>query len=500
MRRRRDPRRPPAEPDQPPGDPAEGGGLVEQAPPGWRMRLRTRMMLAFSVISLTVVVLSALATWFLATGYMTSQRERSAVRQASINAELVDTTLRQEPELYDRLMTNLFATSDTAVLVILDGSWRSWGGLSPDDLDGEFRREVEAGHPVLQRTRLDDRPVLLVSQPMPEVSGSYVEAFQLDELDRTMRFLSVTLVATAVAGALVGALFGLRATRTALRPLAELNAAARAIARGESEIRLPATRDADLAALAAAFAETATKLRQRVERDARFASNVSHELRSPLTTMVNACAVLVRRRAEMPASAQAALDLLADELGRFERLVRDLLEISREDQADDGIWEPVDLVELARHALPGVDIEVAGRNGAAAGRGGAPGRSLPPGPFAVCGDRRRLERVIANLRENAEQHGGGLVRFALIPPASDGWVRIEVDDAGPGIEDADKERVFERFARGSTTARAGGGAGLGLALAADHIRRHRGRIWVEDRPGGGARFVIELPAAGDRPG
>jgi two-component system, OmpR family, sensor histidine kinase MtrB len=107
---------------------------------------------------------------------------------------------------------------------------------------------------------------------------------------------------------------------------------------------------------------------------------------------------------------------------------------------------------------------------------------------------------VANLVENAEHHGGGLVRLGVRHCAvnRDGQARIEIDDAGPGYA---REHVFERFARGATARRdtTSSGAGLGLTLVTQHIHRHGGRVWVEDRPGGGARFVIELPAAGISP-
>lgn len=100
---------------------------------------------------------------------------------------------------------------------------------------------------------------------------------------------------------------------------------------------------------------------------------------------------------------------------------------------------------------------------------------------------------MVNLLDNATHHGKGLVRLGVL--SADGKARIEVDDAGAGVPEADCEHVFERFARGSPADRGTNdrGVGLGLALVAQHVRDHDGRAWVEERPGGGARFVIELP-------
>jgi signal transduction histidine kinase len=104
--------------------------------------------------------------------------------------------------------------------------------------------------------------------------------------------------------------------------------------------------------------------------------------------------------------------------------------------------------------------------------------------------------VVNNLLDNAEHHAGGPVRVAVI--ARDGHARLEVDDAGPGVPLELRDRVFDRFDRGDRAGSRGAdtGSGLGLALVAQHVQRHGGSAWVEDRPGGGARFVVEIPEAG----
>jgi two-component system sensor histidine kinase MtrB len=310
-----------------------------------------------------------------------------------------------------------------------------------------------------------------------------VELFQLVQLDRTFRFLSGLLIAGTVLSGLIGVGLGSWASRRALRPLTELTAAASRIAGGDLKARLPDQADPDLGPLANTFNSTADALEQRVLRDARFAGDVSHELRSPLTTMVNAAAVLRRRQAELPGTAGKALSLLTSEVDRFARMVVDLMEISRADQdADREDFEPLDVGALVRGAASlrlGADVEIVAE---------------PPSPL-VLGDRRRLDRVIGNLIENAEHHAGGAVRLAVLHHR--GNVRLEVDDAGPGVPSDMRTQVFERFTRGTRAGSRGAdtGSGLGLALVAEHVRRHHGRVWVEDRPGGGARFIVELPEA-----
>jgi signal transduction histidine kinase len=331
-------------------------------------------------------------------------------------------------------------------------------------------------------------PVLAVALPLTAEEAVFVELFPLLELDGTLRFLGVVLVAGTATSMLIAVALGLWTGRRALRPLNELTTAAERVAGGDLGARLPVDDDPDLAPLAATFNATAEALEQRVRRDARFAGDVSHELRSPLTTMANAAAVLRRRRGELSGTAGRALDLLTVEVDRFQRMVVDLLEITRDDQRADAVpLETVDLAGLVRNVL-------------AARPGVAPPLEEGPGEHRVRGDRRRLDRVVANLLDNADCYGGGAVRVAVLHRP--GGVRLEVDDAGPGVPDEHKERVFERFARGVRAGRRGddSGSGLGLALVAQHVARHDGAVRVEDRPGGGARFVVQLPAveaAGD---
>lgn len=446
-----------------------------------RFPLRTKVMAWFTLVSLAVAGLLALATWNLSTGFMLDQRQRSAVRQATGNARLVEAALERDSDGLAELLTGLGSEIESAVLLVDDGTWTSGGNMvDPTRLPKAFLDTVRAGHAARQRTMLDGVPVLAVGLPLRGQSATYVEVSPMRETDRTFRFLSWTLLAGTLIAGVAGALLGRWATIHSLRPLRELTSAAADVARGELGVRVPATRDPDLIPLAAAFNDTAERLQRRVIRDARFAGDVSHELRSPLTTMLNAMAVLHRRRAELPPGAHQAVELLDTDLRRFRRMVDDLLEISR-DEADTDLstYELIDLAALAHatmshHGASPDLLDVAAR------------------PW-VLADRRRLERVIANLLDNAERHGKGLVRVGV--RVADGQARIEVDDAGPGVPGDERERIFERFARGSPADRdtTDHGAGLGLALVARHVRRHAGRAWVTDRPGGGARFVVELP-------
>ncbi len=223
----------------------------------------------------------------------------------------------------------------------------------------------------------------------------------------------------------------------------------------------------------------ADTLATRIQRDAQFAADVSHELRSPLTTMTASASVLESRRAELPSVAREAVDLLVVDIARFAELLEDLLDLARDHEPLDPASQPlVDLADLATLELDGRQ-ELLVRSG----------------DTRVRADGRRLSRVIANLVQNADAHGGGVARVAVEQHGD--AVRLSVSDAGPGVPLEDREAVFDRFSRGmSTPSRASsGGTGLGLALVRDHVLAHGGACWYEDADSGGACFVVEIPGA-----
>ncbi len=444
-----------------------------------RLSLRWRVAIAFGLGSLMITGVLAVLTWNLASGYMVRQREAGAVAQSQVNVRLVEGALRSDPTGLKDLLRGLATDSGTTVLLQQPGGWLTSGRqIDPMRLPHPLLDLASHGMPAHQRLVVDGDPVLAVAWPVGTVV--YVQLFPLTSLDQAFRFLSAVLTIGVLAAALLGVVLGHWASRRALRPLTELTAAASRVAAGDLAARLSERPDPDLMALARTFNATADALERRVRQDARFAADVSHELRSPLTTMANAAAVLARRRDELTGTAARALDLLLSEVARFQRMVVDLMDISRDRLVDREDDELVDLGELvcnvaavAPTPTPAPDVS-------------------EPAPL-VQGDRRRLDRVVANLVENAERYGGGPIRIAVL--RREDQARIEVDDAGPGVPEEHRRQVFERFSRGGLAGSRGGdgGSGLGLALVAQHVERHGGRVWVEDRPGGGARFVVEVP-------
>jgi two-component system sensor histidine kinase MtrB len=446
--------------------------------------LRTRVTLGFALGALVLSATLAVLTYQLARTYLLRQRERSATQLTYANARLVRDALRTPEPNVPMLLQSLHVPGSAEPLLFRDGTWYTApSSVRSDDVPQMLRETVVAGEAARQRFRLEGETGLAVAVPLPSVGASFVEVFPLVELRRTLVVLRNSLTTGAIVTTLAGATGGLWASRRILAPVRAVSEAAAAVAAGQLDVRLAEMRDSDLARMATSFNRMTDALQQRMARDVRFASDVSHELRSPLMTLTTALEVVRSGAGSMPERSRTALDLLAAELERFQRLVEDLLEISRLDAGvADLVFEDVHLGELVLRAVDAwgvVDVPVRLDGDAA--------------DTTVKADKRRLERVFANLVDNARRHGGGVVSLSVTRNGSS--ARVSIDDAGPGVDPEERERIFERFARGRAAGRrgTGEGTGLGLALVREHVALHGGRVWVEEREAGGARFVVELP-------
>jgi two-component system sensor histidine kinase MtrB len=470
-------------------------GFLRRSPPG-TVGLRRRILLIFTLGSLALSAFLAITTYGLVRSNLAAQRDSASLQAAYTHAQVVQSALRSEPETSEPAIEQLQALGVQRPVIRYNEGWSTGiGRFGPDAIPELLADRVneEAVHSRMI-TDVGGETVLVIGIPLPEL-GAYFEFFDLDEDERTLRNVALSLLLAGAITTALGVLLGVFAARRAVRPVSDAAQAAKAIAGGHLGTRLPPTNDPDLGVLASSFNDMASALQLRIERDARFASDVSHELRSPLMTLSASVEVLEARRDELPERAQSALDLLVSDVSRFQGLVEDLLEISRFDAGAIRLHlEDLHVVQFVRHAVTASaapDTPVAATERAE--------RAI------IRGDRRRLARVIANLIDNARAYGGGelgvTITDANLPDEPLSHVQIGVEDHGPGVPVEERALIFERFARGVTAGRRSGteGAGLGLALVDEHVRIHGGRVWVEDRLDGapGARFVIELLAYED---
>ncbi|CAN5400016.1 HAMP domain-containing sensor histidine kinase [soil metagenome] len=480
-------------------DPAVG---QKQARPVWRrvtaprLGLRARITLAFTLSAALLSTLLAGTTWALTRENIVNQRESSATRQAFRNASVISGQLGRGGEVDDSQLRDVTNNPDSdspssALLRDRTGRWTLQStAFNEDALPPAMLALVEKGQPARMRIDIDGTPELVIGIPLTDVDGLYFEFVSLSDTQSALESLSASLFGATLVTALAGAALGWWASRRTLRPLADVSVAAEAIAGGRLDTRLGAIDDPDLGILVTSFNHMAQVLEERMDREGRFASDVSHELRSPLMTLSASIEVLASRREEMPdASAQAAVDLMVADVARFKQLVEDLLEISRFDagaaRLDLSEIRPGELVSQSVAWSPNPDLPIE-LDSELAG-------------VLIRADKRRLVRVIANLLDNARKYGGGATRIEL--RRLEAGVQIAVEDNGPGVPLEERELVFDRFSRGAGSNRRAGseGVGLGLSLVTEHVALHKGRVWVEDRADGesGARFVVELPVAWD---
>lgn len=442
--------------------------------------LRARITAVFAAGALALSASLAFATYELTRSNLLDERERAAVRAAYLDASFVRTGLGGEDPDIVAALQNLDTGEVRRPLVRRDGQWfaRTADNGLTGAIPGALQRLVDDGTPAVQRVPLRDSSALVVGVPLTSVGASYYEISPLMELERTLSVLWRALTAVAFVTTIAGAFVGWWASRRVLRPLASVAAAAGTIASGDFTARVARDTDPDLDKLAVSFNRMVDEVSARSEADRRFAADVSHELRSPLQTLSAATTVLARRRESLDDRTAAAVDLLTDEVTRFESLVTDLLELAKSDRPAER--RPTDVVALTRGLLTS--------------------RRLPDRLMEVSGeaqvldvDPRRFEQILANLIDNATRHGGGLVRVGL--RVADDELELEVDDEGAGVPVDERELIFDRFARGRASSMRGGseGTGLGLALVGQHVLAHRGTVEVLDRPGGGARFRVVIP-------
>jgi signal transduction histidine kinase len=457
-------------------------------------RLPTRWRLAGGSAALTFVILCGFAT---IVGLLTTHQIRIQFEDAvSTTADSLAQHVVEHRDVRFDVQTgepscgrlrDLASGENAKLQVIYESGDKlcAYGGRRPLSprfaLDKAFPNEQHG-------FRVEARPVPV--NPLGQAVILY--ARPLSAIDATAAKVRFFLLLGVVGGTGLALLAGLMVARRAMAPISALTASAREVQRTRDPSRHMPQLEADdevaelartltgmLEALDAARAETEAAL----SRQREFVADASHELRTPLTSVL------------------ANLELLADQLAgderdaarsalrssrRMRRLVADLLLLARADRTPptrDLPHRPTDLAQVL--------LEVAAELEPVAGEHEL---SIRAGEQAiVIGSRDDLHRLALNLIENALRHTPPGTRVSAALAHEGGDVLLIVEDDGPGIAPALRERLFERFVRGRGDA--GGGSGLGLSIVRAVVESHSGTVTLEDPPGGGTRFVVRLPVA-----
>jgi len=345
-------------------------------------------------------------------------------------------------------------SSGTLALVVQpDGTFLGERGPAlaglPDDAGIAAAR---AGGTDIRLATVEHTPVRIWSAPATRDNVTYVVQVVQDRTaeQRTLDVLLIVLIGGGLLAVLVAGAVGALYARRALVPIRESLGTRRAA----------------------------------LERQREFAADASHELRTPLTVINSSVEYLQRNEAKRVSEVGSALVDISDEVRHLTGLVDDLLLLARSDSGVVALERlPLDLGSVAAEALPGI-------SGLAARRGIRV--EVDPEPAPIVGDEQRLRQLVVILVDNAVRHSpdGATVRVEVRRADDAAWLRVE--DEGPGVRPEDAAHIFDRFWKAPGSA--GGGAGLGLAIAAWIAERHEGTIAVERREPTGARFVVRLPS------
>lgn len=467
------------------------------------LSIRARLTLWYTLILAVVIVVFAVALYSLLTltllNSIDSQLEATAARimnSSSVRLSIFAMeTVIQVPEL------DILASPGLYIQVYDPDSGESRRsqtlGEAALPLEDEVLDLTMNGSTDLRTVEVGGTKLRIFSAPLTfdsQVEGVVQVGTSLAQVDQTQGQLLGILVAGGVVAIAAATILGALLARAALRPIDQITQTALTISRTEDlSRRLDVQGPSDeVGRLAATFDEMLARLEVLFRTQQRFVADVSHDLRTPLTTIQGNIDLLRRGAAEDPEVHQEVLGDIEAEVSRMSRLVSDLLLLARVDAGVRLECKPVELDTLllqvyrqSRLMSNGVDVRLGHEDQA-----------------VVLGDADRLQQLLLNLVDNALKYTapGGQVTLSLYNEGE--WVRIEVQDTGIGIAAADLEpgssgvpRIFERFYRADPArSQSRGGSGLGLSIAHWIAQAHGGRLTVESEPGQGSTFTLMLPA------
>ncbi|MEU7764005.1 HAMP domain-containing sensor histidine kinase [Nocardia sp. NPDC049190] len=438
----------------------------------WRVTL-----LAASVVAIAVAVTSIAAYALVARALYADVDAQLRTRASAVIAS--------NPYGFNiqNLMVATAFYNDTGIALIFPDLRPYSPPQSTDPPVGNQELEVAQGELSSSLRTVGNQRVLAVGT---NSGATLVISQRLDPTREVLDRLAWLLFVVGGCGVVLAAAAGTAVGRTGLRPIARLTAATERIARTDDLTQIPVTGDDELARLTDSFNTMLRALAESRDRQRRLVADAGHELRTPLTSLrTNTELLIAAGRPGAPRIPDEDMaGLRADVLAQIEELstlVGDLVDLARED-APETVYERVDLGEVVEHALGRARRRRTGIEFVADLR-----------PWFVYGHEAGLERAVLNVLDNAAKWNpsGAQVRLAM-RESGPGLLELSIDDAGPGIPVAERELVFERFYR-TTSSRSMPGSGLGLAIVKQVVTKHGGTIAIDTSDRGGAVVRIVLP-------
>ncbi|MFZ0545095.1 MAG: HAMP domain-containing sensor histidine kinase [Candidatus Promineifilaceae bacterium] len=487
--------------------------------------LRNRLLLSYLVIIATILVIVAVA--LLAVSVTEAARILPTLRQLSTIGISTRRELNQLLEQGTRLsglgltLSEAAETYDVRILVVDAGNGRilydsagqpeGWGRVDLAQIvqpRGDFST-TDANLPAGRYHAPDGTRWLIVSQavPIPGISGQGNGQGNGQGSNRALlifarpepRVLQVfrdtflrPLFQAGVVAVLLSLLLAVLISRSVARPLQTVASAAESIAQGDYDQQIPVQGPDEVRRVASSFNTMSAEVAASREAQRDFVANVSHDLKTPLTSVTGWSQALMDGTADKTEQRERAVRIIHDEAGRMSRMVEQLLDLAKIESGQLQLnREPVNLAQLIREVQRNLILRAEEKE---------VHLTMEIAPVsAVSGDRDRLVQILTNLVDNAIDHTppAGQVTIGL-KPYDEQMVELVVQDTGPGISPEDLSRIFERFyqvdkSRRRTSERQG--VGLGLAIVKELVEAHDGRITVQSDMGQGSSFVVRLPVA-----
>lgn len=386
--------------------------------------------------------------------------------------------------LFDTYLSRNVPSRDEVLLTYVDGALFDSRGQLPYPIAADSALAAKWGRvTATERGRVDTPGGDLDFVAVPvQASGATLGVFvvgvfverERKELDDSLRAAGAVGLAILV----IGSLLSWRLARRILEPITMVTRTARAITETDLGRRIPVQSRDEVGELAQTFNEMLNRLEAGFTTQREFVDDAGHELKTPITIISGHLELL----SDDPVERRETLALVRDELGRMSRIVNDLLVLARSDHPE---FLDLDMVDVA--VLTDEILEKASGLGAREWRIDEVGRGL------IVADRQRLTQALVQLAQNAVTHTPDDGSPILIGSSvSDGDARFWVRDSGPGVPVHERERIFQRFARGGRSRRRDG-SGLGLAIVRAVAEAHHGRVELTSPPGGGAVFTLVIP-------
>ena len=451
--------------------------------------LRSRLWLSYALV-ITVALLAVIVVLLV---YLL--RNPLLYRETLQRLRGVQTQLSTNPRelLQDTAKLREIAEANNARIVIFDATQALVFDSNPDqpalpfprntlvNRNSQFATDAQGGSWLQTKSRLPNGNMIVTAAPRP--ATKFLNVFA-DEL-------LTPILQGGVIALLLSLVLAFAISRSVADPLQQVVLAARSYPQSAEAEPVSLRGPREVQDLTQAFNSMIQRVNntQKAQRD--FVANVSHELKTPLTSIQGFAQAILDHTADSPDARKQAAQIIYDEAGRMHRMALDLLDLARlEAGTADLNISAVDAGALLRGIAEKfsiqaqqaeVDLQV----------------NVPQGLPSLLGDGDRLAQVFTNLVDNALKFTPANGRVALSAKKDEGWIEFEVADSGVGVESEALPRLFDRFYQVDTS-RAGGeghGAGLGLAIAREITQAHGGKIGVRSSMGHGTTFTIRLPLA-----